>query len=118
MTQDAIVGLSQSAPELAVYSPPLTQRQDVTAETLRKRVWKRQNEPAPVRDWRTRMASGAAKLVYRRHKLTEHAHAKMKNRGFGRMLVNGLATVRCICLLHALAHNLLNAHRLRLAAAV
>jgi Transposase DDE domain len=118
MTQDAIVGLSRSAPELAVYSSPPTERQDVTAETLRKRVWKRQNEPAPVQDWRTRMASEAAKLVYRRRKLTEHAHAKMKNRGFGRMLVNGLATVRCVCLLHALTHNLLNAHRLRLAAAV
>jgi hypothetical protein len=110
MTQDDIVGLSQGAPEPAVYSPPPT-------EPLRKRVWKRQNEPAPVQDWRTRMASEAAKLVYRRRKLTEHAHAKMKNRGFGRMRVNGLATVRCVCLLHALAHNLLNAHRLRLAAA-
>jgi hypothetical protein len=116
MTQDDIVGLSQSNPELAVYSPPPTERQDVTAETLRKRVWKRQNEPAPVQDWRTRMASEAAKLVYRRRRLTEHAHAKMKNRGFGRMLVNGLVTVRCVCLLHALAHNLLNAHRLRLTA--
>ncbi len=63
MTQDDIVGLSQSNPELAVYSPPPTERQDVTAETLRKRVWKRQNEPAPVQDWRTRMASEAAKLV-------------------------------------------------------
>jgi transposase len=38
MTQDDIVGLSQSAPELAVNSPPPTERQDVTAETLNKRV--------------------------------------------------------------------------------
>jgi transposase len=117
MTQDDIVGLSQSAPHLDVFSPPPTERQDVTAETLRKRVWKHRNEPAPVQRWRKRMASEAGKLVYRRRKLTEHAHAKMKNRGFGRMLVNGLATVRCVCLLHALALNLLNAHRLRLAAA-
>ena len=62
------------------------------------------------------MASEAAKPVYRRRKLTEHAHARMKNRGFGRMLVNGPVTVRCVCLLHALAHNLLNAHQLRLTA--
>jgi transposase len=117
MTQDDIVALSQSAPQLEVFSPPPTERPDVTAETLRKREWKHQNEPAPVQCWRTRMASETGKLVYRRRKLTEHAHAKMKNRGFGRMLVNGLATVRCVCLLHALALNLLNAHRLRLAAA-
>jgi hypothetical protein len=56
-------------------------------------------------------------VLYRRRKLTEHVHAKMKNRGFGRMLVNGLATIRSVCLLHALALNLLNAHRLRRAAA-
>ena len=54
------------------------------------------------------MASEAGRAVYRRRKLTEHAHAKMKNRGFARMLVHGIAKVRGVCLLHALAHNLMH----------
>ena len=47
-----------------------------------------------------------AKSIYARRKNTEHAHAHMKNRGFATMLVRGLAKVRAVCLLHALAHNL------------
>lgn len=113
MTQDDIVSFSQSHPGLEVYSPLPREREDVTAETLRKRAWKHRNEPAPVQDWRLRMASEMGKLVYRRRKLTEHAHAKMKNRGFARMLVHGIAKVRAVCLLHALAHNLLHAHHRR-----
>jgi hypothetical protein len=62
-------------------------------------------------------ASEVGKATYRRRKLTEHAHAKMKNRGFGRMLVHGIAKVRAVCLLHAIAHNLLHAHGLRSVAA-
>ena len=63
------------------------------------------------------MASEAGKDVYRRRKLTEHAHAKMKNRGFGRMLVHGIAKVRSVCFLQAIAHNLLHAHGVRCATA-
>jgi len=37
--------------------------------------------------------------------------------GLGTMLVRGLAKVRAVCLLHALAHNLSRAHSLRLASA-
>jgi hypothetical protein len=40
----------------------------------------------------------------------------MKNRGFGHMLLNGIAKVRIICLLHALALNLCRADNLRRAA--
>jgi transposase len=113
ITQDEIEQLSQRSPGLRVYSPPPKERQNVTAETVRKRRWKHKHEPAAVREWRERMAGEAGKTVYRRRKLTEHAHAKMKNRGFGRMLVHGIASVRVVCLLHALAHNLMQAHRLR-----
>ena len=62
------------------------------------------------------MESEAAKAVYARRKLTEHAHAKMKNRGFGRMPVHGRATVRSVCLLHAIAHNMLHTQGRRSAA--
>lgn len=117
ITQGDIEQLSHRKPALLVYSPPPSERDDVTAETKRKRLWKRRREPEAVKEWRDRMASEAGQEVYRRRKLTEHAHAKMKNRGFGRMLVHGIATVRVVCLLHALAHNLLQACRLRAVAA-
>ena len=117
ITQGEIDQLSQRSPELLVYSPPPKERETVTAETLRKRRWKHKREPDAVKQWRERMASEAGKAVYRRRKLTEHAHAKMKNHGFGRMPVHGVAKVRVVCLLHALAHNLRQALRLRAAAA-
>ena len=113
ITQDEIGALSQRCPKLQVYSPPPKERENVTAETVRKRRWKHKREPKAVKEWRERMDSEAGKVVYRRRKLTEHVHAKMKNRGFGRMLVHGIATVRVVCLLHALTHNLMQAYRLR-----
>jgi transposase len=115
VSQDEIVVLATQH-EVQVFSPPPREREDVSAETLRKRRWKHKREPAAVKDWRARMDSEAGQAVYRRRKLTEHAHARLKNRGFGRMPVHGLAGVRAVCLLHALAHNLLWADRLRQAA--
>lgn len=117
MTQDEIVSLAESHPKLEVFSPPAKERETVSAETLRKRDWKHAREPAAVKAWRERMASEAGKAAYRRRKLTEHAHAKMKNHGFGRMLVHGKAVVRNVCLMHALVQNLMNALWLRQAAA-
>lgn len=117
MTQDDIVGFAACLPGLTVYSPLPREREDASAETLRKRQWQRQREPAALRDWRARMASEAGKPVYRRRKFTEHAHARMKNRGLGRMLVHGIAKVRSVCLLNALAHNLMWADSVRAAAA-
>jgi transposase len=113
MTRDEIKGLVERHPDLQVYSPPATEKAEVTAETQRKRRSQRKHEAVAVKDWRARMESEAGKLVYRRRKLTEHAHAKMKNRGFGRMLVHGKAKVRSVCLLHAMALNLLHAQGLR-----
>ena len=115
ITQDDIEQLSQRAAELRVYSPPSPEREDVKAETKRKRRWKRRREPEAVKEWRQRMDTEAGREVYRRRKLTEHVHAKLKNRGFARMMLHGVAKVRIVCLLHALAHNLLQACRLRAA---
>ena len=50
-----------------------------------------------------------AEAIYARRGLTEHVHAKIKNRGFGRMLVRGLDRVHAVCLLHALTHTMLHA---------
>lgn len=117
MTQGDIAALAEAHPQLEVYSPPPEEREEVTAETLRNRRYHRRREPEAVKQWRERMASEEGNTVYARRKFTEHVHAKMKNRGFGRMLVNGLKTVRRVCVLHALAHNLMQACFLRDAAA-
>ena len=106
MTQEDIESLAQTYPKMTIFSPPPKETDDVKEETKRKRAWKLRNEPPAVQNWRARMAGDEAKVIYARRKNTEHAHAHMKNRGFATMLVRGLAKVRAVCLLHALAHNL------------
>ena len=113
MTQQDIVKLAERYPEMKVYSPPSPERSDVTAETLRKRRWKRRREPPPVQAWRVRMASAEGQETYRRRKLTERAHGIIKNRGMSRFLVHGREKVRTVCLLQALALNLCWANTLR-----
>jgi Transposase DDE domain len=93
-------------PDIRVYSPPPPERTDVTAETLRKRRWQRRHEAAAVQAWRARMASAEGQRTYRRRKLTERAHAIIKNRGMFRFLVHGRERVRAACVLQALALNL------------
>jgi transposase len=106
MTADDIASLAEAHPGMTIFSPPPEEGGEVTEETRRKRAWKRRREAPAVRSWRERMAGEDAKLIYARRKNTEHAHAHMKNRGFGRMLVRGIVKVRAVCFLHALAHNL------------
>ena len=113
MTQEDIVKLDTHYPQMTVYSPPTPERTDVTAETLRKRRWRRRREPDAVKAWRARMASEDGQEIYRRRKLTERAHGIIKNRGMSRFLVHGRQKVRAVCLLQALALNLGWAHTLR-----
>ena len=113
MTQDDIVKLAEGYPGMTLYSPTPPERTDVTAETLRKRRWKRRHEPPAVQAWRARMASEDGQEIYRRRKLTERAHGIIKNRGMSRFLVHGREKVRAVCLLQALALNLGWAHTLR-----
>lgn len=117
MTQAEIAALAQKHPQLEVYSPPPEEREDVTAGTLRNRRYHRGREPDAVKQWRARMASEEGQAVYAKRTLTEHVHAKLKNRGFGHMLVHGLKKVGSVCMLHALAHNLMHAVFLRTAVA-
>ena len=112
MTQQDIVKLAERYPSMTVYSPP-PERTDVTAETLRKRRWKRGHEPSAVQAWRARMASEEGQQTYRRRKLTERAHGIIKNRGMSRFLVHSREKVRAVCVLQALALNLCWANTLR-----
>jgi transposase len=70
-------------------------------------------EPKPgdsqaVAQWRKRMATDAAREIYKDRAATaECVNAQARNRGLLRMPVRGLAKVRCVVRLYALAHNLM-----------
>ncbi len=117
-TRDEIVALAAD-PEgpTMVYAPPPADTLDVKPETRRKRAWKRRREPAALKDWRSRMASAAGKIVYGRRRLIETVNGQLKNHGLGTLALRGIAKVRCEVLLHAIAHNIRRGHTLRLAAA-
>jgi transposase len=116
-TQDDIVALAERDKPVTVFAPVKPDRQDVTAHSLYLRAAKRACEPAALQEWRARMATADGVAVLRRRKRIELVNAHIKTRGLGRLLVRGLAKVRAVLCLHALAHNLMTAHRLRLATA-
>jgi len=107
MTEEDIVGFAESHPEMAVFAPPKACSETAKPASRKRYERKLAREPQCLKDWRARMASEAGKAVYARRSNTEHPHGRMKNCGFGRMLVRGLKKVRAVCLLHAVAHNLI-----------
>jgi len=116
-TQDDIVALAERDKPVTVFAPVKPDRQDVTTHSLHVRVAKRAREPAALQEWRARMATANGAAVMRRRKRIELVNAHIKTRGLGRLLVRGLAKVQAVLCLHALAHNLITEHRMRLAAA-
>jgi len=116
-TADDIVALAQhEAAPVKVYAPPPAERDNVKPATLAKRAKLREREPDSVKEWRNRMATAAGEAVYRQRKLIERVNAHLKNRGFGFIPVRGLIKAKAVALWHALANNLLAAHRLRTSA--
>ena len=101
------------AGRMTIYAPPPTERTDISPAALRNRLSKRRREPDSVKDWRNRMASAAGQAVYRLRKLIERVNADRKNHGFGYLPVRGLIKAKAVALMHALAHNLIAAQRLR-----
>ncbi|HET9273532.1 MAG TPA: IS1182 family transposase [Methyloceanibacter sp.] len=113
---DDIVALAERKPSaVIVYAPPPRQRDDVKPDTLRRRAAARAKEPQPLKEWRDRMASPQAQIIYRARRRIELVNAHIKNRGFGQLSLRGLANAKIIALWHALAHNILVAARLRFA---
>ena len=54
------------------------------------------------------MATEEAKAIYKdRAAVAECVNAQARNRGLIRLLVRGKAKVRCVVVVHALAHNLM-----------
>jgi transposase len=113
-TSDDIAALAmrEGGPVL-VFAPTPTERADVKPETLAHRVRNRAKEPESVKAWRRRMDTPAGQEVYRNRQLIERINAHLKNHGFGFLPVRGLIKAKAVALWHALANNLMAAHRLR-----
>ncbi len=117
-TSEDIAALSEHpAGPVTVYAPLPRERENISARGLANRQRKRAREPDGVKEWRSRMATQAGQEIYRLRKLIERINAQVKNRGLGFIPVRGLLRAKAVALLHALAHNLLVAHRLRTQAA-
>ena len=68
----------------------------------------KQGDSPAVAQWRQRMGKDTAGEIYKHRAATaECVNAQARNRGLLRMPVRGLAKVRCVVKLYALAHNLM-----------
>jgi len=115
---DDIVALgSRPDAPVGVYIHPPKDRTDVKPATLLVRQRQREREPQTVKDWRQRMTTNEAEAIMKKRGRIERVNANFKNRGFGTLLVRGIAKVQAIGLWHALTHNLTIALRLRAMAA-
>jgi transposase len=97
-----------------VYAPIPEEKDNISPRALANRRSERAREPDSVKEWRSRMETGAGQDVYRRRKLMERINANLKNHGFDILPVRGLIKAKSVALLHALANNLMAAHRLRM----
>lgn len=78
----------------------------------------RDDDSPAVAEWRKRMSTNEAKVIYRERASTaECVNALARNRGLQRFLVRGLRQAKAVALWYALAHNLVRAVALRAAAA-
>jgi transposase len=107
MTAADIVTIAQAQPSVQVFSPPPARKDTSKPESKARYERNRAAEPQALKEWRARMDSEEGQAVYKRRSNTEHVHARLKNRGFGRMVLRGLAKVRIACWLHAVTHNLM-----------
>ena len=98
-----------------VYTPPPSERDNVKLASLARRRRKREREPACLKAWRERMASEAGQAIYAAlRKRIERINPDRKNHGFGFLAMRGLIKAKAHALWHALANNLVAAHRLRI----
>jgi transposase len=114
---DIVAMAAYPAGPVTVYSPPPTESDNVKPETLKRRAKKRAREPDSVKAWRERMASAAGQAIYALRKRIERVNADRKNHGFGFIPVRGLLKAKAVAFWHALANNVMAAHRLRAKAA-
>jgi len=107
MTAADIATLAQTHPSIQVFSPPPARKEASKPESKARYKRNRAAEPQCLKEWRARMDSEEGQAVYKRRSNTEHVHARLKNRGFDRMVLRSLVKVRVACWLHAVTHNLM-----------
>ena len=112
-SEDIVALAAHAAGPVSVYTPPPNEKETVKPASLARRRRKREKEPACLKAWRERMASEAGKAVYALRQRIERINADRKNHGFGFLAVRGLIKAKAHALWHALANNLVAAHRLR-----
>jgi transposase len=92
-----------------VYAPVQTSK-----DPEREAHTPRADDTPQVAQWRQRMATAAAKAIYKERASTaECVNAHARNRGLYQFRVRGLAKVKAVVLLYVLAHNLLRTAILR-----
>jgi transposase len=95
-----------------VYAPLKDEQKQLTAGN--DPYAKKKGDSVAVASWRARMATAAAKQLYRlRCQTAEWVNAQARNRRLHQMPVRGLAKCRLIGLLYAITHNLLVGMKLR-----
>jgi hypothetical protein len=113
-TSEDIAALAEHAVgPVKVFAPTPSERDDIKPASLARRAKQRAREPESIKEWRSRMGTQAGQEIYGLRKLIERINANLKNHGFGFIPVRGLIKAQAVALWHALANNLMAAHRLR-----
>ena len=95
--------IEQAAEHTTVYAPVPKPKDPDSDPYTRK-----EDDSEAVGEWRERMGSDAAKEIYKERAATaECVNALARERGLTRLRVRTTAKVRCVLLLHVLAHNLM-----------
>jgi transposase len=95
--------LDRAAAHTVVYAPVPKPKDPASEPHVAK-----DGDSQAVGAWRERMGTDAAKAIYKQRAATaECVNALARERGLIRLRVRGRAKVRCVLLLHALAHNLM-----------
>ena len=108
-TKADVTALARGPNPVEIYAP--------LPKTSDKPPARPRREGEAIRAWRERMANPQAEEWYRRRRRIEPVFGTLKARGLAAMLVRGMAKVRCVLLLQALAQNLWRGHCLRPATA-
>jgi transposase len=97
--------------KVAVLCPPIVNKHNTDPFAPRS------DDGPGIAEWRTRMQSDTGKATYRKRSIHECINARFRQWGLVQLTVRGLAKAAIVLTWYALANNILQGERLRLAAA-